>query len=377
MKYLLVFSLLLAGCQVKEDNKLLGTWVGVHMLNVQLNSEKDIEETIDVSSDEFPLEETKVDSLYKLLPSIVEFSAKGQMLILGNKLTNGKWENINNEIVITMNSLLFKGEVKDSTLTLEAEFDQEKVILKFIKVKNNVNLNHKRNKIKKNTYLKTTVNDSVVKSYFFLDSKNVVIRDLYGVHTAKYEKGSINGVIKLAIYNSYLMSYSNLYLFANSNKSIFVQDKGFGVPDLIYSRTKESKLLSIEQTRKIENKIVGSWSSVSSFTNTSSQNREREFSELKMKLNFTDSELSIRISGTDIAQKKEYEYILKGKWKLGRTGEYLIFRNNDNSSEMVEELIPINGISDEIINIGYSYKSLLNNYEYFSDSNIELMKNQI
>lgn len=375
MKYILILILLLTGNQAKDDTQLLGTWVGVHMLTVQMNAEKDIEVLDNNSSDEFPLEETEVDSLYKILPSIVEFSAKGKMLILGNKLTNGKWENINNEIVITMNSLLFKGEVKDSTLTLEAEFDQEKVILKFIKVKNNVNLNYKRNKIKKNTYLKTTVNDSVVKSYFFLDSKNVVIRDLYGVHTAKYEKGSINGLIKLAIYNSYLQDYSSLYLFENSNKSIFVQDKHFDAPDLIYSRTQESKLLSIEERNKIQNTIVGSWSTVSSFTNNSSQNRGREFSELKMKLEFKDSELTISISGTDSAQKNKYEYELKGKWNLSPTGEYLTFWNNVNTPDMIEELIPINIISNEIINIGYSYKSLLNNYEYFSDSKIELMKN--
>lgn len=375
MKYILILFLLFTGSHTKNNSQLLGTWVGMHSLVIQLNTEKEVEASDSISSDEFPLEETIVDSLYKILPSIVEFSPKGKMLVLGSKLTKGEWENKNNEIRIKIDSLLFKGEIQDSTLIIEAEYNNEKMLLSYRKVNNVTSSKYKRNKIKTNTFLKTSVEDSIINTCYFINSENVVIKDLYGIHKGKYKQRTLNGITKLILYNQRFHTYSSLYLFPNSNKSIFVQKNHFRAPKLIYGSTQKAKLLSKEQRTRIQNQIIGSWSTVSSFAKTSQQNREGKFSELKMELEFTASELSFNLSGTENAEKRRYE--MKGKWNLSPTGEYLTFWHNTNTPDMIEELIPINNISNTTINIGFSYKSLLNNYEYFTDSKIKLVKNEL
>lgn len=377
MKYILILLLLFPGSHTKNNSQLLGTWVGMHSIIIQLNTGEKIEASDSISSDEFPLEETIADSVYKLLPSIVEFSTNGKMQILGNKLIKGEWENKNNEIRIKIDSLLFKGEVQDSTLIIEAEYNNEKMLLSYRKVNNLTSSKYKRNKIKTNTFLKTSLEDSIISTCYFINSENVVIKDIYGIHKGKYEQRTLNGITNLILYNQRFLTSSSLYLFPNSNKSTFVQENHFRAPDLIYCSTQKAKLLSKEQRTRIQNQIVGSWSTVSSFTKTSRQNREGKFSELKMELEFTDSELCINLSGIDDTENRKYEYEMKGKWNLSPTGEYLTFRDNTNTQDMIEELIPINNISKTNINIGLSYKSLSNNYEYFNDSKIELVKNEL
>jgi hypothetical protein len=376
MRKLIIILIFFSSCgsQIKEE-ELLGKWICDYTCKIKLYK--------DTQGNKLK----RADTIYFPKLSVFDFQPNGRLIVLGHKLFKEKWQAFetkwqvfetkwqikDNEIIMTINGFDFSGIFEDDHLKILHDEGSRKFEL-FLKKADDQNAKSYSESEFIGTFWKYIVSDSIVASYHFLDSTNVVINDIDGAQLGEWEYYYYDGISCLSI--SYDEDYKRriFYLIDESGRSIVrYNTERLEPPKPQSDIMKQDSLLSRNETNRIKFNLQGTWESEIFETQ---EHNSTLYKELQFSVNFNDSVFSINYSGIEKSTNKSYKSAIKGIWNLSKTGEYiyLYYKLNIRGQEYdTKSLLNIRKIGEDTCLIGRRY-IFLKEFDFNPYDNIKMTK---
>ncbi|MDX1830523.1 MAG: hypothetical protein R3342_13365 [Lutibacter sp.] len=339
------------------------------------------------------------DSVFKKAYLILDFIDNENVIFkpLGNKKEIKKYSVDKNKIQIRIENDLIKGEFSEKEIILILEETEEYIIKAYL------------NKITPSSLITAQIPDTTL---FFNSSWSIESEpktENYGVKFNFLDKDSLDSLDKnivLIIKNKGLYGYTengnynidfyknhffigilnrhtieeNVYHFYKLENNIFYAEtyENFysfkDPPKLSKIKIHKTEYLTTKQQKDLESKLKGKWKAINNpipFDSISSNYKKLENQSFELIFKESnDFELIKKGILVNENLKVPETVIIKGKWEISKTGNYIKLKPNDSW----EKYITIEKLSNDNLKIFYDVETLEENSHFSSRTLIELTK---
>lgn len=377
---ILVFNSLIALSQTKD---ITGIWFSEVAMRIQSNEQVDW-----LESDS--LEETPVcgiDTFYHNIAFFIKIEQDGTFYGFAGNTKKGKWKLVNEKVEFQIDTMFFKGVFENDKLVLiaPAYIASDRILMKKVSIPTKLEWNPKWLKRK---YMTVDLNDSLKYGFHFLNKNSVIINKVYKgkfrvLDWGEWETYKFNNYILLNIFNRTSLENYYYVIFKNESASlkamhtlVHFPKKGYTFYDNI--EIKNECLLSKSNIESNNSMLQGDWQAINDFYPKDSLIIEEELiKDFYYHITFSDNTFSINYGGK--GKSKNYERIVKGNWKLGETGNYLILNytiNYHKESFKTTRYIAIDNLTNDSFNLTTDIRAINNDRISYGgiDLNLEKIK---